>query len=124
MTISAIQLRLDNWGRWGRGERFFSAQASPLYQLYRENNPDILTDAPQRPRMTDPADAFKVDQAIAKSCMPYQKDMLRLKWVRLLPSYVICTRLRISRRDYSRLMDTAEKTVEEFLQSHEGFRPE
>jgi hypothetical protein len=67
VTISAIQLRLDNWGRWGRGERFFSAQTSPLYQLYRENNPDILTDAPQRPRMTDPADAFKVDQAIAQS---------------------------------------------------------
>lgn len=123
MTISAIQLRLDNWGRWGRGERFFSAQASPLYQLYRENNPDILTDAPQRPRMTDPADAFKVDQAIAQSCLPYQKDMLRLKWVKRLPSRHIWARLRIPRRDYERLINKAEKQVEDYLQSHEGFRP-
>ena len=123
MTISAIQLRLDNWGRWGRGERFFSAQTSPLYQLYRENNPDILTDAPQRPRMTDPADAFKVDQAIAQSCLPYQKDMLRLKWVKRLPVRHICSRLRIPRRDYERLINKAEKQVEDYLQSHEGFRP-
>jgi len=122
VTISAIQLRLDNWGRWGRGERFFSAQTSPLYQLYRENNPDILTDAPQRPRMTDPADAFKVDQAIAQSCLLYQKDMLRLKWVKRLPFRHICSRLRIPRRDYERLINKAEKQVEDYLQSHEGFR--
>ena len=92
---AGLERRLENWGRWARPDR--PSGSSPLYRLYREANPGIASGCVDQ---VDERDAERVDRAIAKSCLRYEQEMLRLIYVYGKRSRDICRRVGVSKRDY------------------------
>nr|DAJ51237.1 MAG TPA: DNA-directed RNA polymerase subunit alpha [Caudoviricetes sp.] len=113
--MTPIERRLENWGEWGRSNGSRRAQTSPLYQLYRANCPEYTIE-PQISEV-DNEDAYKVDRAIARACLPYERELLRMRYVGRRSLHALCNRMKVGRREIERMTEEAQRKVGEILEN-------
>lgn len=110
-----VEQRLRNWGRWSRTGSGSHSQASPIYRMMRENNPDYRLESTAR-ALYDEQDAMRVDKAITKACLyPYEKEMLKMRYIQLCNRTFICRYERILYREFDALMAAAVAKVKREL---------
>lgn len=109
---SALERRLENWGRWARPGR--PSGSSPLYRLYREANP---AEADVHPMTVDERDAMAMDAAIVRVCRQYELKLLRLRYVSGRSQGFICSRIGLARADYRTAIDAIKRKIADFLEN-------
>lgn len=110
---SALERRLENWGRWARPGR--PSGSSPLYRLYREANPGLAAACIDR---VDEHDAERVDRAIAQACLRrYELKLLRLRYISGRSQGFICSRIGLARADYRAALDAIKRKLADFLEN-------
>ena len=111
-----VEQRLRNWGRWSRTGTSVGNGSSPIYRLMRENDPGSATEPVVR-GVCDELDAIKVDKAITRAHMyPYEREMLKLRYIYLYEKTGICRKEAIRFRDFSRLLEEAKAKVQHELE--------
>ncbi|MDL2060350.1 hypothetical protein MUN46_011560 [Mesosutterella sp. AGMB02718] len=111
-----VEQRLRNWGRWSRTGSGSHAQASPIYRMMRENNPDYEVE-PSARLFYDEQDAMRVDKAITNARLyPYEKEMLKMRYIQLCNRTFICRYERILYREFDTLMAIAVAKVKHELE--------
>lgn len=106
-----IEIRLENWGKWARiSAPNAPSKSSPLYRLYRENNPGVISK--NTVRQFDETDAWLVEKAIERVCLQYQLKILKLRFIVGLRPNVICRKVGIERYSFGKELDSIEKKLE------------
>ena len=106
-----IEIRLENWGKWARiSAPNAPSRCSPLYRLYRENNPAVISE--NTIMQYDEADAWLVEKAIERVCLHYQLKILKLRFIARLRPNVICRKVGIERYSFDKELDSIEKKLE------------
>jgi len=111
-----VEERLRNWGRWSRTGSGVHSQASPIYRIMVENDPNYEIE-PSSSGVCDEGDALRVDRAITKAKLkPYEKEMLKLRYIQLYNKTAICSYERILYREFETLMAAAVAKVKQELE--------
>lgn len=89
---AGIDRRLENWGRWAKDHApNRPSRSSPLYRLIREANPEMVIGEAGAP-VVDPEDAWKVEKAIARVCLQYERLILKEWYIKHEKPGIICRR--------------------------------
>ena len=105
-----IELRLENWGAWSKSAApNSSSRSSPLYRLYAEANPG--TSDPVI-RSVDDEDAWKVERAISRVCLMYERNLLKFRFIAHMRPGLICRKCGIEPHSFERELDSIERKLE------------